>query len=93
MNWCVYLIECMDGSLYTGTTNNIDRRVKLHSIGKGSKYVAAKGFKRVIATHSCKDQSEACVYEYEIKQLSREEKVQWFTLRTSMDVKIMSVTL
>ena len=41
-DWYVYLLECMDGSFYTGVTNNIDARMNAHSIGKGSKYVYRK---------------------------------------------------
>ena len=76
--WFVYLLECQDGSFYTGVTNDIEARMKAHATGKGSKYVYKKGFKELLRTKECKDKSEACKCEYEIKQLSRKEKLGWF---------------
>jgi len=76
--WFVYLLECQDGSLYTGTTNNIQKRMKLHKEGKGSKYVRIRGFGTLIAFKQCKDRSEACKQEYYIKQLPKENKLGWF---------------
>jgi putative endonuclease len=72
------LLECQDGSFYTGTTNDIEKRMKAHASGKGSKYVARKGFKELLRTKACKDKSDACKQEYEIKQLARNEKLNWF---------------
>lgn len=77
-DWCVYLLECMDGSFYTGVTNDIEKRMVAHQNGKGSKYVFARGFKRLLASRKCSDKSEACKQEYLVKQLSRDEKVLWF---------------
>ena len=76
--WYVYLLECQDSSYYTGVTNDINKRMKMHAEGKGSKYVYRKGFRRLIGSMSCKDKSDACKIEYEIKQLPREEKLKRF---------------
>jgi len=76
--WYVYILECGDGSFYTGVTNNIDARIKAHVEGKGSKYVYNKGFKKLLRTKQCKDKSEACKCEYVIKQLPRNKKLSWF---------------
>jgi len=76
--WLVYIIECLDGSFYTGVSNDLDARVEMHKSGKGSKYVYRKGFKRVLRFRICCDKSEACKFEYEIKQLPRSEKLLWF---------------
>lgn len=76
--WCVYILECQDGSYYTGTTNDIEKRMKTHQSGKGSKYVARKGFSHLIATKICKDKSDACKAEYWIKQLPKSEKLDAF---------------
>jgi putative endonuclease len=76
--WFVYILECCDGSYYTGVTNDIDNRMKTHAEGKGSKYVNKKGFRKLINAVACKDRSDACKKEYEIKQLSRNEKLNWF---------------
>ena len=77
-DWYVYLLECMDGSFYTGVTNDVDARMEAHAMGKGSKYVYSKGFRELLRVQKCKDKSEACKYEYQIKQLSKNEKLDWF---------------
>ena len=76
--WFVYILECKDGSYYTGTTNNIEKRMKAHVSNLGSKYVRQKGFKHLIATKLCKDRSDACKAEYWIKQLPKNEKLNAF---------------
>ena len=77
-NWYVYLLECKDGSFYTGTTNNLEKRMKAHVEGKGSKYVFSKGFKKILASKICKNKSEAYKCEYKIKQLPKNKKINWF---------------
>ena len=77
-NWFVYILECLDGSYYTGVTNDVDKRMNAHAEGKGSKYVFRKGFKKLIAAIPCKNKSDACKAEYQIKKLPREEKLEWF---------------
>ena len=59
-NWCVYILECMDGSFYTGATNDVNNRMKAHANGKGSKYVYKKGFKQLLKSKPCLDKSDAC---------------------------------
>jgi len=76
--WSVYILECMDGSFYTGITNDVDARMNAHVTGKGSKYVYKKGFKQLLFAKPCKNKSEACKFEYEIKQLPRNKKLNWF---------------
>ena len=76
--WCVYLLECQDGSFYAGVTNDVEKRMKKHASGKGSKYVAKKRFKELLRTRECKDKSEACKFEYAIKQLPKHDKLDWF---------------
>jgi len=76
--WCVYILECQDGSFYTGVTNDVDARMKAHAIGKGSKYVHKKGFKKLLRVEPCKNKSEACKCEYAIKQLPKHKKLDWF---------------
>ena len=68
----------MDGSFYTGITNDVDARMNAHVTGKGSKYVYKKGFKQLLFAKPCKNKSEACKFEYEIKQLPRNKKLNWF---------------
>ena len=76
--WFVYILECCDGSYYTGVTNDLDARMEKHSSGKGSKYVAKKGFKQLLFAKPCKDKSDACKAEYYVKKLPRNEKLGWF---------------
>lgn len=76
--WFVYILECRNGSFYTGVTNNLDKRMKTHAEGKGSKYVKAKGFKKLLRSKQCKSKSDAQKAEYQIKQLHRNDKLDWF---------------
>jgi putative endonuclease len=76
--WFVYILECQDDSFYTGVTNNLNRRMNIHAKGKGSKYVKAKGFKRLLKFKKCKNKSDAYKREYKIKQLHRDKKLSYF---------------
>jgi putative endonuclease len=76
--WSVYILECKDGSLYTGVTNNIDKRMLAHASGNGSKYVKLKGFKQLLESRECKSRSEAQKAEFYIKKLKRKDKLDWF---------------
>lgn len=78
--WCVYLLECKDGSFYTGVTNDLDSRMLAHQKGRGSKYVYSKGFRGLLGSIPAADKSEACKMEYQIKQLTRREKLERFNL-------------
>ena len=76
--WHVYLLECYDGSFYTGVTNDLDKRMQTHAKGKGSKYVMKKGFKKLLKSKICKSRSEAQKEESYIKTLSKWDKLDWF---------------
>ena len=76
--WCVYILECGDGSFYTGVTNDVNKRMKAHADGKGSKCVRRKGFKELLRVKECVDKSDACKCECVIKKLPRNEKLGWF---------------
>jgi putative endonuclease len=78
MDWFVYIIECKDDSLYTGITNDIEKRMKVHKSGKGSKYVRSHGFGRVLHAIRINDKGEALTLEYSIKQLERNDKITFF---------------
>lgn len=71
----VYLLECADGSLYTGITTNLDRRLREHQEGKGGHYTRAHGATRMIHTEEHPNRSEASKREAEVKALSRMEKL------------------
>jgi ribonuclease HI len=73
--WCVYVLNCSNGSLYTGITNDLAQRLKQHEQGKGSKYVRSWRPFELVRTISCKDAAEARKLEYELKKLTRKEKI------------------
>ena len=72
--WVVYILECGDGSLYTGITDNFPRRLKAHMEGKGAKYTRGRGPLTLRYQESCADHSAALRREYQIKSLPRAEK-------------------
>nr|WP_314277954.1 GIY-YIG nuclease family protein [uncultured Peptostreptococcus sp.] len=69
-----YLLRCKDNSLYCGYTGNVERRMKEHKIGSGSKYVKAKGYMKLEFYLSVKSRSEAMKFESYIKSLPKKEK-------------------
>ncbi len=73
-SWFVYMIRCTDGSLYTGSTNNIIHRWYKHKEGKGAKYLQAHPPKAVVFVEGHPDRSQACRREYEIKQYPKQKK-------------------
>ncbi|WP_299995295.1 GIY-YIG nuclease family protein [uncultured Clostridium sp.] len=74
MNY-VYILKCNDDSLYTGWTNNLERRIKAHSTGKGAKYTKARLPIKLVYFEEFEDKIEAMKREYAIKQLKRREKL------------------
>ena len=82
-HWFVYLLECNDGSFYTGITNDLNKRMEKHKSGKGSKYVKSKGFKQLLNSKEFENKSIAAKYEYEIKQLPKNKKQTWFNKKLS----------
>lgn len=75
MNWSVYILECNDGSLYTGITNDLDKRIMAHELGHGAKYTRGKAPLNLIYREPHKNRSEASKRELEIKKLTRKEKL------------------
>ena len=74
MNY-VYILRCNDDSLYTGWTNNLEKRVKAHSNGKGAKYTTARLPVELVYFEEYENKVEAMRREYAIKQLKRKEKL------------------
>ena len=74
--WCVYILRCADGTLYTGSTDDVERRVAVHNSGKGAKYTRGRRPVEVVYREECESYSAAMKREYAIKQLSRQEKMQ-----------------
>jgi len=72
--WFLYLIECQDGSIYTGITVDVDKRYAAHQTGKGAKYMRSHPPKRLLKVFEFTNRSEASKAEYKIKKLSASEK-------------------
>ncbi|HEY9776880.1 MAG TPA: GIY-YIG nuclease family protein [Planktothrix sp.] len=70
-----YILECADGSLYTGWTNDIENRVVAHNIGKGSKYTRTRLPVEVVASWDFESKSEAMSWEYRIKRMTKSMKL------------------
>ena len=73
--WNVYILRCGDGSLYTGISTDVTRRLEEHSSGKGAKYTRSRGPLELVYTEECSDKSAALKRELEIKTLSRADKL------------------
>lgn len=73
--WKVYILRCNDGSLYTGITTDIEKRVAAHNAGKGAKYTRSHKPVELVYAEDCADHSDALKREIEIKTLTREEKL------------------
>lgn len=69
-----YIVQCSDGTLYTGWTNNLEKRMKYHNQGKGAKYTRSRLPVVLKYYEVFETKQEAMRREYEIKQLKREEK-------------------
>lgn len=75
MNY-TYILECSDGSLYTGWTNDIDKRLESHNSGKGGKYTRARLPVKLVHLESFDTKEEAMRREWEIKhRMTRDEKL------------------
>ena len=74
MDWQVYIITCSDGSLYTGITTDIQRRLNEHGNGSGAKYFRGRSPVKVVYLEGDHDRSSASRREYEIKCLNRQQK-------------------
>ena len=73
--WYVYILECSDGTLYTGCTTDVARRTEEHRTGVGAKYTRAHGVKNIRYTEEHPTQSGACAREAEIKRWDRGKKL------------------
>jgi putative endonuclease len=73
--WTLYILECKDGSLYTGITNDVTRRIHSHRTGKAARYTRGRGPIRLVYKERCRDKSSALKREYAVKRLKRREKL------------------
>lgn len=70
----VYIVECADGTLYTGWTFNPENRLKQHNAGRGAKYTRARRPVKLVYLEKVSNQNLARQREYALKQLTREQK-------------------
>lgn len=73
--WQIYILKCKGGSLYTGITNNLRRRVKQHSQGKASKYTRSHLPVKLVFSQSCDSKSNALKSEAQVKKWKRKKKL------------------
>lgn len=74
--WYLYIVECRDGSLYTGITDDIPRRLEQHNSGKGAKYTRGRGPVCLRYQETCGTHGDALRREIQVKRLSRKEKLE-----------------
>ncbi|KVD53275.1 GIY-YIG nuclease family protein [Burkholderia ubonensis] len=74
MSWFLYLIECADGSVYTGITTDVAARFDEHAAGKGARYTRSRKPRAVLASFPLADRSSALRAEYWVKRLSPKQK-------------------
>ena len=73
MNY-TYILKCNDNTLYTGWTNNLEKRLESHNAGKGAKYTKPRLPVELVYYESFETKQEAIKREYEIKKLKRKQK-------------------
>lgn len=79
-NWFVYILQCADGSLYTGVTTSLERRLRQHNgeLKGGAKYTRLRRPVALVWQEKQVDRSAACKREYEIKRYPRVNKLKLF---------------
>lgn len=75
MGWTVYILRCGDGTLYTGCTNDLPRRLEAHRSGRGAKYTRSRLPVELVYQEEAADRSAALRREIAVKRLSRQEKL------------------
>jgi len=73
-SWSLYILRCQDGSLYTGITNDIQRRLKAHNSGRASRYTSSRRPVELLYQEPCTSRSQALIRECAVKSYSRKEK-------------------
>lgn len=85
-NHYVYILQCGDGTLYTGYTNDLQKRIEKHENGEGAKYTRGRGPFQLVYTENFSTKSLAMKREYEIKKLTRSEKLALIATKIKEDV-------
>ncbi|MBI4430580.1 MAG: GIY-YIG nuclease family protein [Candidatus Omnitrophica bacterium] len=74
-SWFLYILRCSDGTLYTGITKDLERRLKMHNDGKGASYTRTRRPVTLLYQEHCRSRTQALVRECAIKSLPREKKL------------------
>ena len=69
--WHLYVLQCVDGSFYTGVTNDLERRFKMHQAGRASRYTRTRRPVELVYHEPCKSRTQALVRECAVKAFSR----------------------
>ena len=72
--WHLYILRCKDGSLYTGITTDVEKRLEAHKSGKGAKYTRGRRPLELVYREECGSHSDALKRELAVKALTREQK-------------------
>ena len=72
--WSVYILRCSDGTLYTGVTNNMKRRLHAHNSGQGARYTRPRRPVKMVYQKNSMTRAQALTREYAIKSLSKKSK-------------------
>lgn len=73
--WSVYIVECADGTYYTGISNDVEKRINAHNSGKGAKYTKTRLPVIMLVTWECGSRSDASKEEYRVKKLTKKKKI------------------
>lgn len=82
MNFYVYMLRCADGTLYTGYTDDPERRLRVHNAGKGAKYTRSRRPVELVYRETLEDKSAALRREREIKRLNRAQKLNLIAIQS-----------
>ncbi len=85
-NWKLYILRCKDGTLYTGITTDVERRLELHRSGKGAKYTRGRGPLELVYAENCGTHSDALKRELAIKAMERSEKQKLIEARPNDEI-------
>ena len=84
--WTLYIVECRDGTFYTGITNDIGRRLHQHNKGLASRYTRSRRPVKIVYQAPCMNRSDALIKEWAVKSLSRGEKERFIEEETKFFV-------
>jgi putative endonuclease len=87
--WRVYMVRCSDGTLYTGITNDLEKRIEAHNSGKdGARYTRSRRPVTLVYSEQAGTKSEAASLEYRIKKLPRAKKKELVKEKYNSELKI-----